>query len=110
MRYRNGLFAAGFALGALAGAAGAIVLYKNRKTLKAHWWRLRAKADIHRRLGALKEVTREAYDEVVDDVVARYRTLESVAAYEADEFAADLKRRYRDVKRRLEGALRSDDE
>ena len=109
MHRSKGLFAAGFTLGALAGAAGAIVLYKNRKTLKARWWRLRAKADIHRRLGALKEVTREAYDEIVEDVVSRYRTLEAIAAYEADEFAAELKRRFRDVKRGLEDAARSDD-
>jgi gas vesicle protein len=99
-------FTSGFALGAVAGAAGALLLYKNRRTLRASWWKLRAKADIHRRLRALKEVTRDSYEEIVDDVLSRYRALGDVASYEVDAFSTDLKRRYRDVKERLGSATR----
>ena len=94
-------FGTGFALGALAGGLAAFLAYKNRRDIKAVWWKWQAKADIHRRLAALKELTRDSYDEVIDDVLMRYETVEGVAADEMRAFAADLKSKYQEIKARL---------
>ena len=100
MEQRNG-FTTGFVLGALALGLGALALYKKRRHLRAAWWQWQAKADIHRRLAALKRVTRASYDEIVDDVLARYEAAGEVAADEIEAFAGELKRRYGEIKARL---------
>lgn len=103
-------FAAGLILGALAGAAGALILYKKRKRIRATWWKYQAKLDINRRLANLSRLTKQAYEDAIDDALARYRLAGAVAAPEIDRFAEELKRRYRKVKERAESATGDEDD
>lgn len=97
--FKKGLF-----LGMVAGAVGALVLYKKRRRIMGKLWKLKVKADIHRRLGELTQMTRESYDSIVDSVLMKYRTAGTIAQYELDELGRDLKSRYESVRRDFEQA------
>lgn len=95
-------FKKGFFMGVFAGLFGALLLYRNRGKISAKFWKLRVKADVYRRLKDMKRLTKETYEEVIDDVLSRYRTFGHIAEYELDMFADELRDRYKEMKQRLE--------
>lgn len=101
-------FKKGFVIGVLAGAFGAVALYKKRGAFRAKLWRIRAKMELHHRLRELKALTRRNYDQVVDDVITRARVVGGIAAEEAEEFAEELKQRFDQMRKTF--AERADDD
>ncbi|HUQ30190.1 MAG TPA: hypothetical protein VM103_01580 [Candidatus Paceibacterota bacterium] len=103
MEHNDG-FKQGFVAGLVAGAVGGALLYSKRKKIVREVWKLRAKADIARRVKNLKKLTRNAYDDIVDTVLDKYEEMEDIAADELEEWAQVLKDEWSDIKERFEGA------
>jgi hypothetical protein len=97
-------FKKGFIVGVVAGIVGAFALQKKRRLIMGKLWKLKVQADIHRRVGALKRLTRENYDEIIEDALTRYRAVGSIAKSELDEFGRELKRKWKEVKAEFEEA------
>lgn len=66
--------------------------------------------EIEQRLRELGKFSREAYEEIVEEVLERYRDRGIIAAHKLDTFEEDLKRRYSEAKRRLKAALEDIDD
>jgi RNase P subunit RPR2 len=87
---------------AVAGLAGAYFLYgkdgaKNRKAIKT--WTLRAKADVIEKLEKAKEVSQGTFDNVVDEISAKYGSkMKDVSMEDVTAFAKDLKKHWKDIK------------
>lgn len=110
---RHDGFNKGFMFGLATGTLAALVLYKNRRSIRTTAWKLRIKAEVYGKIPALRRLTREAFEDLVDEVIDRYYDLGSIAEYELEQFADELKQSWRNVKRRFEGAvssLRKDEE
>jgi hypothetical protein len=103
----QGNFKMGFLIGMFAGAAGALVYFKNRKVLRRELWKLRARAEIHERLVELKRITRDNFERVVDDVVMRYRAAEHIAVPEAEAFIEKMKDQYEWVRKHVEPKIKA---
>jgi gas vesicle protein len=82
-------------IGAVALAAAAAYLFagnrgkENREKVKD--WMTDAKNDVLDELRALREISQEQYDEVVDRVVEDYKDLKDVVPGELKEFKKELK-------------------
>ena len=91
-------------MGAVLGAGATYLAYKNRKKIAEKMWKIKARAQLHRRLSNLKRITKKEYEELVDAVLSKYEDLESISRYEIDEFADELKDRWDSVKERIDEA------
>lgn len=98
-------------LGAVAAALGVYFLYgskegpRRRRQLKG--WMLRMKGDVYDELENLKDVSREAYFRIIDDVKEKYKNMSNVAKEEAEEMAEELKTGWDEV---VDEAERVDEE
>lgn len=99
----------GFALTAIAAAAGAYFLYgskdakKNRKVVKG--WALKAKGEVLEKIELAKEeLTEENYHKIVDTVAGKYEKVKNTSADEISEFGKELKSHWKSIKKHLAGA------
>ncbi len=103
----NNKFNKGFMFGVAAGALGALFLYKKRGRIRSSLWKLRARAELYRRLYELKRATRERFEDLVDEVLEEYGAWGTIAEEELEDFAEELKDTWRDVKHRFEDAVQT---
>jgi flagellar basal body-associated protein FliL len=96
------MIGAGIGLTAAAvAAAGAYFLYgsksaaKNRKAVKS--WMLKAKAEILEKLEDAKEITKEEYDMLVDQVVGAYTTVQSASKKDLKELRDEMKSHWQGI-------------
>lgn len=88
-----------------AGAAAAYFLYgpngaKNRKKVKT--WMVQARADVLSRMEKLKEVNREAYDNIVETVARQYQAAKKLDTKDVAQFTKELKNYWRDIQRQMD--------
>ena len=93
---------------AVASAAAAAVGYyfygpkgkKHRDELRS--WTLKAQGEVMERLEKLKQIDKDAYNKVVDDVTKKYAKAKGVAAKELAGFARDVKEQWEHVEKEFE--------
>ena len=84
-------------------AAGGYFLYgsknaaKNRKQVKS--WTLKAKAEVLEGLETAKHMTKEEYEDLVNQVVKGYKTAKGASAKELVEFGKEMHARWKDMER-----------
>jgi len=103
MKKTGKMIGAGIGLAAVA-AAGAYFLYgergaKNREKIAG--WSLKMKGEVLEKVEALKSIDREAYNELVDKVSARYAKLGKVGAAELRHLTVDLKNAWAHISKEL---------
>lgn len=93
---------AGFAVAALAAAAGGYFLYgskdasKNRKTVKS--WMLKAKAEVLEGIeNAQKELSKADYEKLVKSVTATYAGVQDISKTDLLAFAKDMKEQWEGI-------------
>lgn len=93
---------------AVAGAAAATAAYylygpkgkQHRSQIKG--WTLKAQGEVMERIEKLKEIDRDTYNKVVDDVTKKYAKAKNVAAKEVASFAQDVKAQWEHVENEFE--------
>jgi gas vesicle protein len=99
------LIGAGVALAAVAAAATYFLTgrrgEKNRAKIEA--WTLKMKAEIVERLRKLKEINQQKYEELVEEVAARYQRVEKVSAEEIERLTPELKQAWKHISKELKG-------
>jgi gas vesicle protein len=97
----NGL-KVGFGLAAVAAAAaGAYYFYgangaKNRKQLKS--WMVKAQGEVMEKIESLKDVSEEKYEDVVSQVLAKYKKVKNATPAEVEKYARELKSHWKSIK------------
>jgi len=97
----------GVGLAALATAtAGAYFLWGTKKGAKARkqikGWTLKAKGEVLERMEDLKDISEEAYDKIVDEVQAKYKTLKKIDQKDLEVFGKELKSHWKDIKKEID--------
>lgn len=92
-----------------AAAAGAYYFYgkdgvKNRKAVKS--WAMKAKAEVMENLEKLTDVSETTYNKTVDQVLAKYKKVKSVAPKELSDLQKELKSHWKSVKSEVEKAAK----
>ncbi len=78
-----------------AAAAGAYYFYghkdatKHRRSMKS--WMVKAKGDVMEKMEGLKEISHESYNEIVDQVITKYKKLKNSSPKELAALALELK-------------------
>lgn len=97
---------AGIGIGLTAAALAAIGGYffygsknaaQNRKKVKG--WMVKAKGEVLERIEEAKNLTREDYELIVDDVVKSYKTLKNASANEVSALARELKADWKHIEK-----------
>ena len=93
---------AGAAVAAAAAAAAAFYLYgpkgkQHRKKVRS--WSLKAQGEVMERVEKLKNVDKQTYDKIVDQVAAKYKKGKTVAASEMASFAKEVKSQWDHVEK-----------
>lgn len=94
-----------------AAAAGAYFLYgteagkKKRKEVRG--WMLKAKGEMLDKIEALKDVSEETYNQVVDTVAKRYEGVKNVDPIELAALVRDVKNHWRGIKKTLTTGTKS---
>jgi gas vesicle protein len=104
MSQRSKVFGAAVT-GLIAGAiAGILLAPKSGKETRQDIARLagRMKADLTDRLEHLGEITREAYDDAVSEVVHQYEKAREITKDEASQLKEELGQSYQEVKQSVE--------
>jgi adenylosuccinate synthase len=101
---KNIAVAAGIAGLAAAAIAGGYFFYgkdgaKHRKTIKA--WSIKAKGEVLEKLEKAKELSEEAFHQAVDAAAVKYSKTKNVAPEEIADFAKNLKKHWKDIKREI---------
>jgi|GEM_PF-6754902 len=96
------IIGAGFIGLVIGAAAGVLLASKASRQNRADFrnWMRRMNAEIYDRLGDAKEMTREKYEEIVDNVADKYRKLSDIKENEVDDFGRELKNRWERIRRR----------
>lgn len=99
--------AAAAGITALAAAvAGAVFLYgteagkKKRKEIKS--WALRVQADVIDKMQNMKEWSEDAYNNVIDNVAEKYKSVKGIETAELAAIIADLRRHWKNIKKQVE--------
>ena len=90
-------------LGAIA-AAGTYFLTgkrgeKNREKISA--WTLKMKGEVLEKMKSLKEINRENYEALVDEIAARYERVERVSASEMKHLKGEVKSAWAHISKQL---------
>jgi|GEM_PF-1257224 len=97
----GGLGGAVVGLGAAAALVGVYLLYGSKKgpsrRRKARSWMLKMRAEILEEIENLRDVTEDAYYNVVDKVKTKYKDMRDVTSEEVDEVAQEIKEGWNDV-------------
>ncbi|MGE5297625.1 MAG: hypothetical protein ACM3KM_00480 [Acidobacteriaceae bacterium] len=100
----------GLGLAALAAAtAGAYYFYsksgeKHRKQLKS--WMVKAKAEVMEKLEKATDLSKDAYEQIVDDVLKHYKVMKKAAPKEIADLARELKTHWKSIKVEVEKAAK----
>lgn len=92
----------GLAAAALAAVAGSYYLYSKfdgKQKRKVQSWALRLKADVMDSLENMKDMSQDAYENVVDTVSAKYAKLKNVDTKELDLMGKDLKKHWKAIEK-----------
>ena len=85
----------GIAAALAAAAAGAYYFYghkdssKHRRDMKS--WMVKAKGDVMEKMEGLKDISHERYNEIVDQVISKYKKLKNSSPKELAALAVELK-------------------
>lgn len=88
-----------------AAAAGAYYFYhgkdgeKRRKQLKS--WAVKAKGEMMEKMEKMKEVSQQAYDGAVKDVMAKYKKMKNIDPKELADLGLELKSYWDRISRQL---------
>lgn len=86
----------------LGAAAGALLSPKsgkqNRENLRN--WMRRMNDELNTRIGETRDMTREKYDQLVDNLSDKYRRMKDIKENELDDFSDELKNRWERIRRR----------
>ena len=90
----------GVAAGVAAAIAGAYLMYAksaepHRKQVKA--WAVKARKDVAREVGKLKNLSASQYAEIIDKAMQRYATLKEASAPEILAAAKEMKAEWRNI-------------
>jgi hypothetical protein len=106
----NGAVVAGILGVAAAAAAGAYFLYgtKDGKKMKKQirGWALKAKGEVLEKVEKLKEVNEEAYHQVIDAVLKRYKTIKGIDTVELAAIASELKGHWANIRKELDAGAK----
>ncbi|MEI7777054.1 MAG: hypothetical protein WCI52_00360 [bacterium] len=90
---------------AAAAAAGAYFLYgakdskKNRQAVKS--WAFKVKAEVLEKLEDLKAVDEEKYNDIVDAVTEKYKTLKKINQKDLKAISKEMKGHWQSIKKEL---------
>ena len=103
MKRNSRIIGAGIGLAAVA-AAGAYFLYgergaRNRERISG--WALKMKGEVLEKVEEMKNLDRDAYAKLVDEVAARYAKLEKVSASELRRLTVELKNSWAQIAKKL---------
>jgi hypothetical protein len=89
--------------GIAAVSAAAYLLFgpdakKNQKNLKG--WMLKMKGEVVEKIEGMKEITEEAYQDVVDKIAAKYREMKNVDPEELGAEIKKLQKQWREIKKK----------
>lgn len=89
-----------------AAAAGAYYFYgkdgeKHRKTLKS--WSVKARGDIMERMEKMKDISQNAYNKAVDEVMDKYKRVKSIDPKELAMLGSELKGHWDRISKQLTG-------
>ena len=103
MKRNSRIIGAGIGLAAVA-AAGAYFLYgergaRNRERISG--WALKMKGEVLEKVEGMKNLDRDAYAKLVDEVAARYAKLEKVSASELRRLTVELKNSWAQIAKKL---------
>ncbi len=96
-------------LGALvAAAAGSYYVYHNKDAKKQirkfKGWALKAKGEVLEKLEKFKEVDEDMYQNVVDTVMKKYKSIKSIKTDELADVSKELKSHWNNIKKELSTA------
>jgi len=96
----------GLGIAALAAvAAGAYFLYGkggDKRRAKVQSWMLKMRGDVLEKVEELKDVSKETYDQVIDEVKARYEGMKNVDMDELKDLTQELKGHWKNIKKQIE--------
>jgi gas vesicle protein len=103
MKKPGKIIGAGLALTAIAAAAAYFLTGKrgleNREKISA--WTLKIKGDVLKEMKEMKDVNKDAYYALVDEVALRYKRVERVGAAELERMTKELKGAWKHISRQL---------
>lgn len=97
----------GIGAAALAAAAGAYYFYgskhaaKHRKGMKS--WMVKARSEAMEQMENLKDLTKENYQVVVNEIVAKYKKAKNISPAELAVLAQDLREAWGKISSHLNG-------
>jgi len=92
--------ALGAALGAIAGIIFSPRSGKENREEVSNWMHDMSR-ELKKRVYETKEITREKYDEVIDNLTSKYKKMREIKENEIDDFALELKNRWQRIQDRL---------
>ena len=103
MKKSNKMMGAGILLGAIA-AAGTYFLAgkrgeKNREKIAA--WTLKMKGEVLEKMKDLKEMNKENYEALVDEIAVRYERAERVGAAEMKHLKSEVKSAWAHISKQI---------
>jgi len=95
---------AGLAAGVVAAAAAGVYFLYGSKNAKKYRsvvksWMFKAKSEILERLERLENVSEADYHNVVDTVLAKYKSLKDIDAADVSKFLSDIKKQWSAIKK-----------
>jgi len=105
MRNKIKTIGAGIGMAALAAAKAYFVYGYGRRGAKNRGriagWALRFKGEVLEKMENLKEIDRQAYDELIDETAGRYGRVKRVSASELKNITVDLKKAWTHIGKQL---------
>lgn len=84
---------------AIAAAAYFLSGKKNQKAIKS--WMIKMKAEAIEKLEKSNDLTKEAYENIIDTISQKYHKLSTTDSEEVAQVVADLKKKWNGIKRDL---------
>ena len=110
---KTGKNAAGVGVGIAAlaaAAAGAFYFYgskhapQNRKQMKG--WMIKAKGDVVEKMETMKEMSQKNYDNIVNEVTAKYGKLKNIDPKDLRAMADDMRKHWKNISAQFVAAKR----
>jgi len=91
-------------IAAVAAVAGAYFLYgkdaeKRRKQVKG--WMLKAKGEMLEKMEKLRDIDQEKYNEILETVGEKYRSLKNLDRDDVDTLVAEMKKQWKSIEKRV---------
>lgn len=96
-------------IASVAALVGAYYLYGTDegkgKRQKIKGWMIKAKGEVVERLENLKEIDKDVYTKIVDDVSKHFGKMKNVSKKEIDGFKNDLKKDWSSISKKIKSAV-----